>query len=793
MKAVIMAGGEGTRLRPITCTMPKPMVPLLNKPIIDYTMELLKRHGIDKAVYTVRYMADAIKKYVGNGDRWSIDCDFVEEDRPLGTAGGVALAVNAEDEEILVMSGDGITDLDVSELIRKHRESHAEATIVLKKVQCPTEYGIAILNDDNTIKSFIEKPELDEVFSDFANTGIYVITKRAFELIPPNMEFDFSKDLFPRMMSLGMKIFGYVTDDYWCDIGNISEYRRAQRDMLDGKVKFDTFANNYSGIYAEVNAEIADNAVFIPPCYIGSNAIIEDYAVIGPYAVIGKNARVKSECSIKNSIVFTNAILGAKTQLRGAVVCENALLRDKTQVFENSTIGAGSATGEATSIMNGISIWPDKKLDGGLKYNENVIWGSHNYPVSFRDGGAEGYFDKELTPETVLRLAAVFASYLKDVNMILISCDDNSTSALLALTANVGIASQGINVISAQSLSRAAFSYAVLNKKADAGIYIVADSEYHGRFIMVDSMGLEIDNSMLRSLKNKFLMNEQKPILQKRIGSIIYDDKINHDYLTNLLRLIDIERIKRTKKRLMLNCNIAEFKNVSNILNPLGYKVEKNDLSIPFDENTISISFNSNDRVGVAFLSNSNGVLDYSTVFTLIAADEIERNNLKSITIPITVAEEHKHYLETLGVKINCDYEDNFKLRRTAHKNNDYYAPLYEVEAMTLKLAELFALGRLQDLARKIPHVFVIEKQIRASQNDIGYLMRKLAESEKYGDIQMLDGLKIKMQKGWVIVKPHIGSRASLRIIAGSAVSEFAEDISIEFIDKLKKLKLKSE
>lgn len=793
MKAVIMAGGEGTRLRPITCTMPKPLVPLLNKPIVDYTMELLKRHGIDKAVYTVRYMADDIKNYVGNGVRWNIDCDFVEEDRPLGTAGGVALAVNADDEEILVMSGDGITDLNISELIAEHRKSHAEATIVLKKVQCPTEYGIAILNDDNTINNFIEKPELSEVFSDLANTGIYVISKRALELIPSNTEFDFSKQLFPKMLSLGMKIFGYVTNDYWCDIGNISEYRRAQRDMLDGKVKFDTFARNYSGIYVEANAEIANNAAFVPPCYIGSNSIIEDNAVIGPYAVIGSSVVAKTGCNVKNSIVFSDVVLGAETQLRGGVVCEKALLRDKTRVFENSTIGSGSVVGEGTSVMNGICVWPDKKLDEGMKYNENIIWGSPNYSVSFRCGGAEGYFDKDLTPETVLRLAAVFTSFLKEARRIFVSCDDEPISALSASAATVGIIAQGVDVIYAKPLSKAAFTYAVLNKNADGGIYILADSKYHGRFIMVDSTGTEIDNSKLRSLKFNFLMGEQKPMSQKGIGSIVEAKQINNDYLSNLIQTIDVEKLKKIKIKVMLNCNTTEFDNISSILNALGQEVEKSNLAVPFDENTISIAFSPNDKPAVAFSSSLNGVLDYSTVFTLIAADGIERGHLQSITIPITLAEEHRHYLETLGAKINCDCEDGFKLKKTAYKNKDYYAPLYDVEPMTLKLAELFAIGRLQELARRIPHVFIIEKQINTSKNDIGYLLRMLAESEKSCDMQMLDGLKIKMQKGWVIVKPHIGNRTSLRIIAGSAVSEFAEEISTDFIDKLKKLKPESE
>ena len=241
MQAVIMAGGHGKRLRPLTCTMPKPMVPLLNKPVIHYCVELLTAHGITDIAATLHYLPDMIREHLGDGRAFGAEIRYSVEDKPLGTAGSVA-AVARPGKPVLVMSGDAITDVDLGALIRAHADSGAAATIVLKRVQVPTEYGVALMDETGRISRFLEKPQLSQVFSDLANTGIYLLSPEAVEMIPKDQAYDFSMDLFPKMLAANMPIMGHVTESYWCDIGDLRAYVQAQRDMLAGKCAFETLA-----------------------------------------------------------------------------------------------------------------------------------------------------------------------------------------------------------------------------------------------------------------------------------------------------------------------------------------------------------------------------------------------------------------------------------------------------------------------------------------------------------------------------------------------------------------------
>ena len=267
MKAVIMAGGDGKRLRPLSCTMPKPMVPLLNKPVLGYCMELIKKHGFDEAILTLRYLPNVIRRYVGDGSAFGIKAECAVEDKPMGTAGGVKNALRQADDSVLIMSGDAMCDFDLTDAMREHRRSGAAATILLKKVKVPMEYGVVLKDKDGFISRFIEKPSAAEVFSDLVNTGIYIIEPSVLDMVPEGTEYDFSKDLFPRMLRTGMKIFGYEAEGYWSDIGDLTQYALTQADMLSGKCMFKTAARRTrEGVYIEDGAKISERAVLAAPC-----------------------------------------------------------------------------------------------------------------------------------------------------------------------------------------------------------------------------------------------------------------------------------------------------------------------------------------------------------------------------------------------------------------------------------------------------------------------------------------------------------------------------------------------
>ena len=238
MKAVIMAGGRGSRLGKLTTQCPKPMLPLLNRPVLAHILNLLKHHQITDVVFTVHYLAEQIKNYFGDGRDLGMAIQYAIEYSPLGTAGSVKNAQPyLDDEPFLVMSGDAITDIDLSSVLQFHWDKQAVATMVLKHVADPLEYGVVVADPGECIRYYLEKPTQSQIISHTVNTGIYVLGPEVLAMMKPSQVYDFSCDIFPRLLSQNSLLFGYPADGYWCDIGTIQRYRQARHDALVGKVK----------------------------------------------------------------------------------------------------------------------------------------------------------------------------------------------------------------------------------------------------------------------------------------------------------------------------------------------------------------------------------------------------------------------------------------------------------------------------------------------------------------------------------------------------------------------------
>src|SRR5260221_12359071 len=261
MKVVLMAGGEGSRLRPLTIMRPKPMVPIVGRPVMEHILNLLKTHSITEVVVTVQYLASAIEDYFGDGSAFGMHIDYSREEVPLGTAGSVKNAEHLLTEPFLVISGDALTDFNLSDIIRFHHPHNAMATLTLAHVANPLEFGVIITDDGGHIRQFLEKPSWSEVFSDTINTGIYVLDPKIFSYFEKDKQFDFSQDLFPMMLAQGDPLYGYIADGYWCDVGSLAEYMKANSDVLQERVKAREPGKDLGGgIWAEEVVEIAQGA-----------------------------------------------------------------------------------------------------------------------------------------------------------------------------------------------------------------------------------------------------------------------------------------------------------------------------------------------------------------------------------------------------------------------------------------------------------------------------------------------------------------------------------------------------
>jgi len=253
-KAVIMAGGFGTRLRPLTVDLPKPMVPVANVPMMEHIVNLLRHYGFTQLMSLLYFFPEKITTYFGNGARFGVSMDYMMAEADYGTAGSVRNAYQFLDQRFLVISGDVLCDFDLERAWRYHQEKQADATIVLTRVDNPLPFGIVMLDDDGRIVRFLEKPSWGEVFSDTINTGIYILEPHVLELIPYQREFDFSKDLYPLMLRKGMRLYGYIAEGYWQDIGNLSQYQQAHRDVLQREVRIDIPGEQSDGNYIDPSA-----------------------------------------------------------------------------------------------------------------------------------------------------------------------------------------------------------------------------------------------------------------------------------------------------------------------------------------------------------------------------------------------------------------------------------------------------------------------------------------------------------------------------------------------------------
>src|SRR6476661_4202690 len=363
MKAVILAGGEGTRLRPLTSNQPKPMLPIANVPMMEHIVRLLAQHGFDDIVVTVAFLANHIRNYFGDGSDFGVRMQYATEESPLGPAGSVRNAMDALDETFLVVAGDALTDIDLGAVMKAHRAADAFASIALKRVENPVEFGIVITRDDGSIERFLEKPTWGEVFSDTINTGIYVLEPSIFDYIPQGEVVDFSGDVFPQVLDDGGLLHGHVADGYWEDVGTTEAYLRAHADVLDGRVQVDIPGFRIGeGVWLGEGAEVDPGARVDGPVVIGDNCRVEAGAHLCQYAVLGTDVVVKADAFVERSVCHDHVYIGRNTRLRGCTIGRSTDLRSHARIEEGVVVGDECFVGEHAVINPGVKVYPFKTV-----------------------------------------------------------------------------------------------------------------------------------------------------------------------------------------------------------------------------------------------------------------------------------------------------------------------------------------------------------------------------------------------------------------------------------------------
>ncbi|MDX6513473.1 MAG: mannose-phosphate guanylyltransferase / phosphomannomutase, partial [Gaiellaceae bacterium] len=473
MKAVVMAGGEGTRLRPLTSNQPKPMVPIVGKPCMEHILELLRKHGFEDVVVTVAFLPQAIRGYFGDGEAMGMRIEYSVEESPLGTAGSVALAADKLDDTFLVISGDALCDIDLGELVAFHKEREAAVTIGLKSVPNPLEFGIVVTDSEGRVERFLEKPSWGQVFSDTINTGIYVLEPEVLRHIPRDRSYDFSKELFPLLLEMGRPIYGVALDGYWQDIGNLDQYREANFDALDARVELEIPGIRLRGnIWVGEGVELDDLDAVEGPAYLGNYCRIANEATVGAYSVLSNSVTLRERARTTRSVIDSSTHIGRGALVEGAIIGRGCDIRSHVHVHESVAIGDEVTIGAQSVVFPGVRIFPYKEVETGTHIHESLIWESRASSHLFGRDGVSGLVNVDLTPETALRLAAALGTALRRGARVVASREAPAACRMLKRAMISGLNSTGVDVADLRILPAAVSRHLLKTHGYEAGLHI---------------------------------------------------------------------------------------------------------------------------------------------------------------------------------------------------------------------------------------------------------------------------------------------------------------------------------
>jgi mannose-1-phosphate guanylyltransferase/phosphomannomutase len=546
MKAVIMAGGQGTRLRPLTSDQPKPMIPIVNVPCMEHIVGLLARHGFDDIAVTLQFMPDEIRDYFGDGSDWGVSMSYSVEDAPAGTAGSVKMAeqqLGLEGERLLIISGDALTDADLTRLVEFHEEKGSDATMVLKAVENPLDFGIVITEEDGRISRFLEKPAWGQVFSDTVNTGIYLLEPSVMEEIPDpeDGEYDFSKELFPKLLDAGRPLYGYVTDDYWEDIGTLEQFASAQRDVLDGRVRGvrPPGTRLRENIFVGRRAQVEDDELE-GPVVIGENVRVDPGAKISPYSVIADNVVISAGASVERSVVAEGTYIGEGAELVDTLVGRNSYVQARARILERSALGDDVIVGEGATIAPDVKVYPHKTIESGANVTQSLIYETMGLRTVFKGGVVSGKFNVDLTPEFVTRLASSFGTTL-DPGAVVTLGRDSSLSAQVAKRAmTAALLGTGINIRDVRAAHAGVVRHDVLAGKSSAGAHArVGKDPDDVEILFFSSDATPMTEGDQRAIEKVFVREDYRRAYAGDIGELIYPGRVVEQFVERLERAVD--------------------------------------------------------------------------------------------------------------------------------------------------------------------------------------------------------------------------------------------------------------
>ena len=788
-----MAGGEGTRLRPLTSNQPKPMVPIVGKPCMEHILELLKQHGFDQVVVTVAFMPQAIRSYFGDGDALGLEIEYSVEESPLGTAGSVRLASGVLDEPFIVISGDALCDVDLSAIVRTHQEKGAAVTIGLKSVENPLEFGIVVTDEEGRIERFLEKPSWGQVFSDTINTGIYVLDPEVLRHVPSDRPYDFSKELFPLLLEMGRPLYGHVFDGYWQDIGNLDQYLQANFDALDEGVRLNIPGIRLRGnVWLGEGVEVDDLAAIEGPAIVGNYCRIAPDATVGAYSVLSASVTLLERARTERSVIDASTHIGRSARVEGAILGRNCDVRAHVHIQEGAAIGDEVTLGAQSVVFPSVRIYPYKEVETGAQIHESLIWESRASSHLFGADGVSGLVNVDLTPETAVRLAAALGTALKRGARVVASRESPSACRLVKRAMISGLNSTGIDVADLRVLPSAVSRHLLKTHGYDAGFHVgvsFADPEMlQVRFY--EQPGIQLTSGLQKEIEKHFTRHELRRAAFTAVGRVTYPARVSESYAQDLLSALDTEAIRSRHFRIVIDYGYSATSFVLPlVLGTLGVEaVSAHGFSQEGTQGAPSLR----ESVGQAKrLVNAIGA-DLGVAFDragerLFLIDEQAREipveqalllflrlmgtngRRGKLAFPVTVTSQVEEMVKGSKLEVIRTPASLAELTKAAAEDGVIFAgavgggyvfpeflPAYDAVASLCKLLELLAPmdKPLSELVSELPASTLVHRQLPCPWSLKGTVMRVLTERLRDRKLDLLDGIKVIDRRGWAQVLP---------------------------------------
>jgi mannose-1-phosphate guanylyltransferase/phosphomannomutase len=802
------------------------MLPVVNRPIIEHILKLLNRYDFEQLVITLQFLPTLISNYLGDGSDWGVSIEYSTEFVPLGTAGSVKNSREFLDDTFLVISGDALTDIDLTKVVDFNRLNKAVATLTLIRVDNPLEFGIVVTDAEGRIERFLEKPNWGQVFSDTVNTGIYVLEPEVLEFVPDDQSFDFSKDLFPYLLEKGYPLYGYIADGYWCDIGNFEQYMSAHNAILDRKVQIDPpgfrIAEN---VWVGEGVEIEDGAEIKGPVLIGDHCKVERGATIREYTVLGNNVVVKRDAFIHRAVIYDNSYIGNSSHLRGCVVGKNCDLKGNVRLEEGVVLGDECLIGENVLVNHDVKIYPFKTVETGATVNTSIIWESKGLRTLFGKKAISGIVNIDITPERALRVAMAYGSNLPIGSTVVTSRDASRASRTIKRAVIAGLNASGVNVSDLEVAPSPVNRFAIGTEQAVGGMDIRI-STFDPQSIEIhffDSQGIDISEGAQRDIEKVFYQANFRRAFIDEIGAIYFPPRVLEMYSNSLLRELDISRLQQKRFRVVVDYSYGSASMIMpSILGHMG--CDALSLNAFTDETRVTLT---QEELSSSLRNLSNlvktseaelGVLIDNAAERLYLLDELgrqippqttlilfikllcETGKRGSIAVPVTVSSQAERICNEFGNGVIRTKVSRSELMKATLDGDVIFAgagsggyifpsflPTYDAMASLAILLDALSVSEkpLSKHFNELPEIHLLSEEIPASWEQKGMIMRRLVEETDNGKLELIDGVKVFIDDStWILILPdpdeptlHLICEASEDAQAARIIGEYTKRV----------------